>query len=92
MSTQPEICPYNTKLETKTTAQISTSTTAPRHFTQRGWFHPLVSSLVLEVHTKHTLTMSDEVVTLISSEAEKFEVAQEVAFKSETIKNMIEGE
>ena len=36
--------------------------------------------------------MSEEVVTLISSEAEKFEVAQEVAFKSETIKNMIEGE
>lgn len=36
--------------------------------------------------------MSDELVTLMSSEAEKFEVAQDVAFKSETIKNMIEGE
>mmetsp|Transcript_10212 Transcript_10212/g.41292 ORF Transcript_10212/g.41292 Transcript_10212/m.41292 type:complete len:151 (+) Transcript_10212:102-554(+) len=34
--------------------------------------------------------MSDELVTLMSSEAEKFEVAQDVAFKSETIKNMIE--
>ena len=32
--------------------------------------------------------MSDELVTLMSSEAEKFEVAQDVAFKSETIKNM----
>ena len=36
--------------------------------------------------------MSDELVTLMSSDAEKFEVAQDVAFKSETIKNMIEGE
>ena len=33
----------------------------------------------------------DELVTLRSSDEEKFEVSQEVAFKSETIKNMIEG-
>jgi S-phase kinase-associated protein 1 len=32
----------------------------------------------------------DELVTLRSSDEEKFEVSQEVAFKSETIKNMIE--
>ena len=56
---------------------------------RRGSCPPQLSR---HTHTKHTLTMSDEVVTLISSEAEKFEVAQEVAFKSETIKNMIEGE
>ena len=36
--------------------------------------------------------MSDELVTLMSSEGEAVQVAQEVAFKSETIKNMIEGE
>jgi len=34
--------------------------------------------------------MSDELVTLMSSEGEAVQVAQEVAFKSETIKNMIE--
>jgi len=32
----------------------------------------------------------NEMVTLTSSDNEKFEVSQEVAFKSETIKNMIE--
>jgi hypothetical protein len=42
-------------------------------------------------NTKHSRTMSDELVTLMSSEGEAVQVAQEVAFKSETIKNMIEG-
>ena len=42
-------------------------------------------------HTKHSRTLSDELVTLMSSEGEAVQVAQEVAFKSETIKNMIDG-
>lgn len=37
------------------------------------------------------MSEEDELVTLRSSDEEQFEVSQEVAFKSETIKNMIEG-